>query len=392
MSLYEDDDLPPLRRHLATPRRRRPPIRERDDVEDARFIEGTGPAKAKLVAWLEKEKQGTEIEGEVMVYILQVSKEGGEMPVNRALYDLEEPIPMFVDTLIKFAVDDAQIHRGVVHYAARIQGVDARETFELKVPKQARNRDDAQYLDEFPNEAGLAHQTMRHLEEAHQTIITLSGRSEGLLLTLLRDQREENLGWRERAFDQLAVAEDLKNMKFARDMKAEEVRVRRERADMAIKAVGRYGPQLLSQLLGVPLPPGLGAPPGARPRAHGQGPGPGPGPGLGPQAGPRPANGPLENGGPFRAQQQPQQEEQQRPGPETEGSILENLVDEFVTELEEDQGAIATIGQAVSAKLRQKLFDIHMAVKSRREAGGAIEQPATPDIPSGPGGGNSTKE
>jgi len=229
--------------------------RTQDPGEDEVNVEGQGPARSKLVPWLERIIRGPEATDDMKILLFQVAKHGGEQAVDAFYYDRDKakPIDIVVDDIVKEAVNDARELFGKVKYCVRVEGLSARTTFTLTTPCEDPDEDKfSGESGEQPNVRGLMHLLMRHTEIAMREMVMASRMDRSVLLSVLSEYREEIKGHRKGALEQTIAMGKIMDMSFAREIKIDEHKRKQNRRDWAVKGIIEKGPDVLRALVGGP--------------------------------------------------------------------------------------------------------------------------------------------
>jgi hypothetical protein len=221
-----------------------------EEYDDAQVVEGGIDARAKILKFLSPLIRGTEVEGDVRVTLFQMAKLG-EKPVDDFIYELGsgQSIDAFVGDIVDVAENDAMEVLGKVRYAVRAEGKAGRCPFTLTVPTR-EGTDDEETPDELPSQKGLAHQAMRHAEVFAKEMLSSARMNSGLLMSMLKDAREENHILKKNQFEQIKITEQLRSMQFARDIKVDELKEQKERKEKLMGMAMKAAPVVMSKLLG----------------------------------------------------------------------------------------------------------------------------------------------
>jgi hypothetical protein len=349
---------------------KRPPF-GRENVVDARFVEGQTQARTKLLAWFQK-LVAAEAQGELVCHLYQIGSDGEHELGDSFTYDVDEGrLEKFVDDVIEAAVDDMQdTDFKRARYAVRVEGFAKRQGFDLKAPKSIdTGEDEDSDPDELPNERGVVAQLMRLFERTNNQLIGMvresrldraeSRQDRLLLVDHIRQLQATKEAHERKQVRQMIITEELLNAQAARDIKIKEATRAMDRKDQVVAAVVGVGIPLIANAAGVPpqLLAGLMKGPGRGPR-------------------PPPPNGAPPGGGdPAGAGAGA------HPEAEQVAAELAGLVDE----IEAHPGLIEKLGEILTPKMQHHLYNLHTSVQRRRE--GAQARGAPPGGNSGSTGG-----
>ena len=230
-------------------------------IRDGRTVEGGKEAEAKLIPWLQKQLEGIDVEGDVMIVLSQKTKEGGEPEVDEFPHALDEDISDLADQIIETAERDALTYRRRTRYCVRLKGKAQYLAFSLDVPliDEDEEDEDLEEHEHAVNKKGLIGMGMGHTQAFAK--IAISAVKDGRAAAERRMQalEQENSELRRTITQNFKLYQELLDQKQQRDIAYREFENQEQRKEMALGVFMKAGSMLLPKLMGADAATMMGA-------------------------------------------------------------------------------------------------------------------------------------